>query len=88
MEIDLQEDLKAINGQLDGLMNELNKVNNARTTLTQQIQNLNGVAMYLRGKLPPEEAQTIPEPPEQVADSDELDRSVEYPTKEGTWHKE
>ena len=84
MEIDLQEDLKAINGQLDGLMNELNKVNNARTTLTQQIQNLNGVAMYLRGKLPPEEAQTIPEPPEQVADSDELDRSVEYPTKEGT----
>ena len=50
----------------------------------QQIQNLNGVAMYLRGKLPPEEAQTIPEPPEQVADSDELDRSVEYPTKEGT----
>ena len=84
MEIDLQEDLKAINGQLDGLMNELNKVNNARTTLTQQIQNLNGVAMYLRGKLPPEEAQTIPEPPEQVADSDELDRSVEYPTEEGT----
>ena len=84
MDIDLQEDLKAINGQLDGLMNELNKVNNARTTLTQQIQNLNGVAMYLRGKLPPEQAQTIPEPPEQVADSDELDRSVEYPTKEGT----
>ncbi len=84
MEIDLQEDLKAINGQLEGLVNELNKVNNARTTLTQQIQNLNGVAMYLRGKLPPEEAQTIPEPPEQVTDSDELDRSVEYPTEEGT----
>ncbi len=84
MEIDLQEDLKAINGQLEGLVNELNKVNNARTTLTQQIQNLNGVAMYLRGKLPPEEAQTIPEPPEQVTDSDELDRSVEYPSEEGT----
>ena len=84
MDIDLQEDLKAIDGQLESLITELNKVNNARTTLTQQIQNLNGVAMYLRGKLPPEEAQTIPEPPEQVADSDELDRSVEYPTKEGT----
>ena len=84
MDIDSQEDLKAINGQLESLMNELNKVNNARTTLTQQIQNLNGVAMYLRGKLPPEEAQTIPEPPEQVSDSDELDRSVEYPTEEGT----
>ena len=84
MEIDLQEDLKAINGQLEGLVNELNKVNNARTTLTQQIQNLNGVAMYLRGKMPPEEAQTIPAPPEQVTDSDELDRSVEYPTDEGT----
>ena len=84
MEIDLQEDMKVINGQLESLITELNKVNNARTTLTQQIQNLNGVAMYLRGKLPPEEAQTIPAPPEQVTDSDELDRSVEYPTEEGT----
>ena len=84
MEVDLQEDLKVINGQLESLMNELNKVNNARTTLTQQIQNLNGVAMYLRGKMPPEQVQTIPEPPEQVTDSDELDRSVEYPTEEGT----
>ena len=84
MEIDLQEDMKVINGQLETLVSELNKVNNSRSTLLQQIQNLNGVAMYLRGKMPPEQAQTIPAPPEQVADSDELDRSVEYPTDEGT----
>ena len=79
MEVNVQEDLNAVNEQLQKLVEELNKVSNARENLIQQIQNLNGVAMYLRGKLPPEE-QAVPEglelPP------DDLDRSIEYPTED------
>jgi len=79
MEVDVQADLNAVNDQLQKLVEELNKVSAARENIIQQVQNLNGVAMYLRGKLPPEE-QAVPEglelPP------DDLDRSIEYPTEE------
>jgi len=79
MEVNVQEDLNAVNDQLQKLVEELNKVSAARENIIQQVQNLNGVAMYLRGKLPPEE-QAVPEglelPP------DDLDRSIEYPTEE------
>ena len=53
---------------------ELNKINTAREQLVTQIQNLNGVAMYLRGKLP-EDAQ------EQAVD-DSVERQDEYPSDE------
>tara|TARA_Y100000310_G_scaffold70778_1_gene66528 strand:- start:5599 stop:5844 length:246 start_codon:yes stop_codon:yes gene_type:complete len=79
MEVNVQEDLNAVNDQLQKLVEELNKVSNARENLVQQVQNLNGVAMYLRGKLPPEEQ--VPEgletPPE--SETADLDRSIEYP---------
>ena len=81
MEVNVQEDLNAVNDQLQKLVEELNKVSNARENLIQQVQNLNGVAMYLRGKLPPEEQEILAgmeTPPE----SDDLDRSIEYPTEE------
>jgi len=82
MEVNIQEDLNAVNDQITKLVEELNKVSSARENLIQQVQNLNGVAMYLRGKLPPEEQANMPDmgtPPEETAD-DDLDRSVEYPT--------
>ena len=78
--VDVQNDLNAVNDQLTKLVEELNKMNSARENLVTQIQNLNGVAMYLRGKLPPEE-----EPIEEVQTEeaviveDELERSTEYP---------
>ena len=53
-ETDVQSDLNAVNDQLTKLVEELNKMNAAREQLVTQIQNLNGVAMYLRGKTPPE----------------------------------
>ena len=55
MEVNVQEDLNAVNDNLQKLIEELNKVNAARENLVQQIQNLNGVAMYLRGKQPVED---------------------------------
>ena len=73
-EVDIQADLNAVNDQLTKLVDELNKINTAREQLVTQIQNLNGVAMYLRGKLP-EDAQ------EQAVD-DSVERQEEYPSDE------
>ena len=81
MEVNVMEDLNAVNDQLQKLVEELNRVSAARENLMQQVQNLNGVAMYLRGKLPPEE-QGAPEGLETPPESDDLGRSIEYPTKE------
>ena len=80
MEVNIQEDLNAVSGQIAKLVEELNKVSAARENLVQQIQNLNGVAMYLRGKLPPEEQEALDELT--PIESDDLDRSIEYQTEE------
>ena len=76
-EINVEADLTSVNDQIVKLVDELNKVNAARENLIQQVQNLNGVAMYLRGKMQPDEIPpvTMEAPPE----GDELERSAEYP---------
>ena len=80
MEVNVQEDLNAVNDQLQKLVEELNKVSAARENIIQQVQNLNGVAMYLRGKLPPENTEVeSAEELVQVEESDGLERSNEYP---------
>ena len=90
-EIDLQADLNAVNEQITKMVEELNKLNAARDQMIQQVQNMNGVAMYLRGKLPPEgqpapvveEIEETPEKgkrKEKVSESeDDITRTVEYP---------
>ena len=78
IEIDVQEDLNAVSDQLTKLVEELNRVSAARENLMQQIQNLNGVGMYLRGKLPPEEQPAAEVTQEEIESS--LERSNEYPT--------
>ena len=84
-ETDVQTDLNAVNDQLTKLVDELNKINAAREQLVTQIQNLNGVSMYLRGKLPEEEADVadiIPDDNSEAAniEGENLDRSVEHPS--------
>ena len=82
MDINVQEELKGVTDQITRLVDELNKINAGRDQLIQQIQNLNGVAMYLRGKLP------LTEPPqpdvvmveEPAEDVEGVTRTVEYPT--------
>jgi len=74
-ETEVQTDLNAVNDQLTKLVDELNKINAAREQIVTQIQNLNGVAMYLRGKLPQDEATDAND-----LSIDSTDRSVEYPT--------
>ncbi len=50
MEIDVAADLEAVTTQIENGLDELQKLDAQRQELAQQIQNLNGVAMYLRGK--------------------------------------
>ena len=49
-DINVEGDLEQVNKQLETLVGQLNAVNTQRDQLTQQIHNLNGIAMYLRGK--------------------------------------
>ena len=70
-EIDVEQDLAQVNQQLEELVAQANTLNTQRDTLMQQIHNLNGIAMYLRGKQEAEIPAGIVE--------ENLDRSVEYP---------
>ena len=82
MEVNVQEDFDAVNSQLQKLVEELNRVSGTREQLMQQIQNLNGVAMYLRGKLPPEDLPVDEGLETDVVEEgsvDSLERSNEYP---------
>tara|TARA_R110002020_G_scaffold226021_6_gene436408 strand:- start:1473 stop:1682 length:210 start_codon:yes stop_codon:yes gene_type:complete len=53
-EVNVTQDLEAVTAQLQTLITELQDLDQKRVQLAQQIQNLNGVAMYLRGKQPVE----------------------------------
>jgi len=70
-EIDVEQDLVQVNQQLEQLVAQANELNTQRDTLMQQIHNLNGIAMYLRGKQETEIPAGIVE--------ENLDRSVGYP---------
>lgn len=78
MDINIQDDLNAVNDQLTTIVEELNKVNQTREQLVQQVQNLNGIAMYLRGKLPPEEGAEEVETSANIVG--EVERTDEYPS--------
>ena len=49
-EIDVTNDLAQVNQQLEQYVARLNQMNTQRDQIAQQIHNLNGIAMYLRGK--------------------------------------
>ena len=59
-DINVEGDLEQVSQQLTQLVEQLNKMNTERDQLTQQIHNLNGIAMYLRGKQQ-ESGEIVPE---------------------------
>ena len=71
-DIDLEQDLAQVNQQLEQLVAQANELNTQRESLMQQIHNLNGIAMYLRGK------QQENESPNGVVEEN-LERSEGYP---------
>ena len=75
-DIDVEQDLTQINTQLEQLVAQANELNQQRETLMQQIHNLNGIAMYLRGKQQEEQPE---ESTNGVIDVDNLERSEQYP---------
>ena len=79
MEVNVQEDLNAVSDQITKLVEELNRVSAARENLMQQIQNLNGVGMYLRGKLPPEEQSVVEQSVSGDLEVEEFARDDQYP---------
>ena len=75
-DIDVGQDLGQVNKQLEELVGQLNALNTQREQLTQQIHNLNGIAMYLRGK-----QEAAPESINGVVDEDSFERSEQYPSE-------
>ena len=49
-DINVETDLQAVTEKMEVLVTELNKVNAHREQIVSQVQNLQGVLMYLRGK--------------------------------------
>jgi hypothetical protein len=80
--IDVEQDLTAVTEQINKLVEELGKVNSARDNLIQQVQNLSGVSMYLRGKIPPTDAPASPGENKQEEVTEAFERSIEYPDDE------
>jgi hypothetical protein len=58
-EIDVSTDLSEVTSQTELLVLQLQELDSKRQQLIQQIQNLNGIAMYLRGKESPQESENI-----------------------------
>jgi|TARA_R110002110_G_scaffold287721_1_gene502145 peptidoglycan hydrolase CwlO-like protein len=51
-DVNVEQDLESVMSEIKRLVAEAQTLEATRTQLTQQIQQLNGVAMYLRGKQP------------------------------------
>ena len=74
-DIDVANDLVQINTQLEELVAKANELNTQKENLMQQIHNLNGIAMYLRGKEQDNEKAITDE----VIDAEDFERSEQYP---------
>ena len=72
-EIDVQNDLDAVNNQIETMAEELRKIEAAKENIVTQITNLQGVSMYLRGKLATDDTDV------EVVEEEDLERSVETP---------
>ncbi len=68
-EINVDFDLEQITKQIEDLVAQLNNINVQKNQVEQSIHNLNGIAMYLRGK----------QQEEPVASEENLQRSEGYP---------
>ncbi len=68
-EINVDFDLEQITKQIEDLVAQLNNINVQKNQVEQSIHNLNGIAMYLRGK----------QQEEPTENEDDLQRSEGYP---------
>ena len=80
-DINIEDDLALINEQISKLVEELNTLDSNRNDLVQQVQNFQGIAMYLRGKQEPVEGENDSEGAEAEAATtpESFERGSEYP---------
>ena len=65
-DIDVSSDLERVTAEVEKLIGNLKELDAQRSQLAQQIQQLQGVGMYLRGKQPDKEIEDNDKPtPEQ-----------------------
>ena len=69
--INIQGDLDAINNQIATLTEEAKKIDNAKVNVEAQLIQMQGIAAYLRGKLPDE---TVA-----LEEETDLERTTEIP---------
>tara|TARA_Y100000401_G_C8304941_1_gene216327 strand:- start:988 stop:1233 length:246 start_codon:yes stop_codon:yes gene_type:complete len=79
-EIDVQNDLDAVNNQIETFAEELRKIDAARENIVTQITNLQGVSMYLRGKITTDNENVV----EEISEEETFERTAEYPTEDKT----
>ena len=77
-EIDIQNDLDAVNNQIETFAEALRKIDAARENVLTQMTNLQGVSMYLRGKIATDSSEITEESIESDNET-EFERSAEYP---------
>ncbi len=77
-ETDVQNDLDAVNNQIETFAEELRKIDAARENVLTQMTNLQGVSMYLRGKIATDSSEITEESIESDNET-EFQRSAEYP---------
>ena len=85
VDVNVQEELRGYISNQEKLVDEVTKINaiiqtqqTQRENLLQKVHNINGVIMWLRGKLPPEE-QVAQESPKPIEETKDFGRSTEYP---------
>ena len=85
VDVNVQEELRGYISNQEKLVDEVTKINAIiqtqqaqRENLLQKVHNINGIIMWLRGKLPPEE-QVAQDNPELTEENKDFERSAEYP---------
>lgn len=58
VEVDVDAELQVVENQISVYMGKLSELNAQREQVIQQINNLHGIAMYLRGKQESEESES------------------------------
>ena len=78
-DINVEDDLDLINEQISKLVEELNTLDSNRNALVQQVQNFQGIAMYLRGKQEEGENDSEEAEAEAATTPESFERGSEYP---------
>jgi len=73
VDVNIDTDLAQVTQQMEQLIGEYNKKDTEMKQLMQQIQNLSGIAMYLRGKIGDESPKEVSKSSNNIGNNETLD---------------